>query len=82
MVNELIEELFLYSKLDVNGVTFELERVHIIDYLKDCYEELYLDAEERGITLALEEKKLSNPWVIADRGRLQRAWLSNFKEDC
>ena len=58
-VDNLIDELFLYSKLEVNGVSFEFDNVNLVEYLKDCFEELQLDTEEKGIKLNLNIDLLS-----------------------
>ena len=39
MINTMIEDLLLYSKLDLNQMPFEKERVNIVKYMEDCIED-------------------------------------------
>lgn len=76
MVDYLIDELFLYSKLEVNGLSFEFDNVNLVEYLKDCFEELQLDTEEKGIKLNLNIDEGINPIVIADRDKIRRVIIN------
>jgi len=75
-VDNLIDELFLYSKLEVNGVSFEFDNVNLVEYLKDCFEELQLDTEEKGIKLNLNIDEGCNPFVLADRDKIRRVIIN------
>ncbi len=44
----LIDDLFLFSKLDLKKLPFNFEAININDYLKDCFEELQFDLEKKG----------------------------------
>lgn len=76
MVDYLIDELFLYSKLEANGLLFEFDNVNLVEYLKDCFEELQLDTEEKGIKLNLIIDEGINPIVIADRDKIRRVIIN------
>ncbi len=39
MINTMIEDLLLYSKLDLNQMTFEKEKVDIVKYIESCIED-------------------------------------------
>lgn len=71
-MNLLIDELFLYSKLDLKKLTFNFEKVNIKKYLTHCTEELYFDLESKGIKLSFEPNCDDNTLVIADRDKLNR----------
>ena len=75
-VDNLIDELFLYSKLEVNGVSFEFDNINLVEYLKDCFEELQLDTEEKGIKLNLNIDEGCNPFVLADRDKIRRVIIN------
>ena len=75
-VDNLIDELFLYSKLEVNGISFEFDNINLVEYLKDCFEELQLDTEEKGIKLNLDIDDRINPIVIADRDKIRRVIIN------
>lgn len=42
-MDSLINDLFLYSKLDLNKVPFKFQNVDIVNYIKDCVEEISFD---------------------------------------
>ena len=48
-MNSLIEELFLYAKLDSNSVTYSFAKVNVDAYFQDCVEEISLDLESQGV---------------------------------
>lgn len=71
-IDMLIDELFLYSKLDLKKLAFSFERVNIKKYLEHCVEDLSFDLESKGITLSYEVKCDDKTLVIADREKLNR----------
>lgn len=72
-LDRLIDELFLFSKLDLNKLPFNLEEFDIKRYLEDCVEELQLDLEEKHIGLELKTSEIENKIIIsADREKLKR----------
>jgi signal transduction histidine kinase len=48
-LNRLIDDLFLFSKLDIHKLDFNFETVVLNDYLRDLMEEFSLDLKEHGI---------------------------------
>ncbi len=80
-MDRLIDELLLYSTLDIGKEPFNFERVDIKRYLQDSAEELQLDLEKKNIELALlmddEEEPLL---VIADREKIKRV-ICNIVEN-
>lgn len=68
----LIDELFLFSRLDLKKLPFDFEQVNIREYLEDCYAELLLDAEEKNIVLNYDVETEGQPIVLADRDKLHR----------
>lgn len=71
-MEHLIDELFLFSKLDLNQLEFEFEPVDIEAYLHDCAEEKGYELENQGIQLSYAFSYPSHAPVIVDRQRLQR----------
>lgn len=69
-----IDELFLFSKLDLNRVPFHFERTELTAYLRDCAEELGFQAQSAGVTItfdsAVEDGR--DVFVKADREKLRR----------
>lgn len=76
----LIDELFLFSKLDLQKEQFSFETIEIVKYMLDYVEELSLDLLERNIHIKLNftHKPI---YVIADREKLKRV-LANLISNC
>ncbi len=71
-MNQLIEELFLYSKLDLESVPFEMEEVDLHAYMEDYAAELQFELEPVGGTVFYEKKQDKSYIVLADREKLKR----------
>ncbi|MBU3114560.1 HAMP domain-containing sensor histidine kinase [Clostridium lacusfryxellense] len=71
-IDKLIEELFLFSKLDSNELPFGFERVDIKNYLSDSVEELKFDLEKSNIDLQLIDEIQDKISILADREKLKR----------
>jgi signal transduction histidine kinase len=70
-MDHLIDELFLYSKLDLHRVPFEFEIVDLKSYLTDYIEELRFDVEKDGVVVTFHAEKGAYQ-VLADREQLKR----------
>ncbi|HET7616393.1 MAG TPA: HAMP domain-containing sensor histidine kinase [Bacillales bacterium] len=72
-MDRLIEELFLYSKLDVKSLPFDFEKVEFRAFLEDYLEELRLELEEDRVQIDLEtvEAKL---FAEIDRDKMIRVF--------
>ncbi|MDT9025193.1 sensor histidine kinase [Rossellomorea yichunensis] len=72
----LIDELFLYSKLDLEQLPFTFERVKLNDYFEDYIEELSIKLEkEHGIAVLYHDRHGSYI-VEADREKLNRVVMN------
>ncbi|MCT4605142.1 MAG: HAMP domain-containing histidine kinase [Marinisporobacter sp.] len=71
----LIDELFLFSKLDLQKVSFDFQHMDLIEFLKYSVEDLSFDLEkiEGKINLTYEEEKI---FVKADLQKLKRVVLN------
>lgn len=78
-LDHLIDELFLFSKLDLKKVPFNYEKVEILAYLQDCIEELQFDMEKNQITLNFFADTSKQVLVVADREQLKRAIFNIFQ---
>jgi signal transduction histidine kinase len=67
-----IDELFLFSKLDLKRVPFHFERLELVSYLGDHEEELRLQPKSADITISYERQSVRNVYVQADREKLHR----------
>lgn len=79
-LDRLIDELFLYSKLDLNKAPFHLETVELNRCIGDGLEELQFDAEKAGVTIVYRPSAVSQMHVAADREKLKRV-LGNIVEN-
>lgn len=68
----LIDELFLYSKLDLQRVPFHYEKVDLYSFFDDFVEELTFNLEKVQGTVTLLANKENSYVVKADREKLKR----------
>ena len=71
-MNSLIEELFLYAKLDSNSVTYSFAKVNVDAYFQDCVEEISLDLESQGVDFGYFNYADRDTGIIADPEQLKR----------
>lgn len=75
-VDSMIDDLFMYSKLDLKKIPFNFERTDIQRFITDCASELSIELEKDGIEVELSNE-LENPvGVLLDRERLKRVILN------
>lgn len=73
-LNDLIEELFLYSKLDAAAIPFHFERINLNEFLKHIIEEFQLQETQVSLQLSTQGTTISN--VLADRMQLNRVFIN------
>ncbi|GIO31076.1 hypothetical protein J2TS6_22170 [Paenibacillus albilobatus] len=71
-LDKLVDELFLYSKLDLKQVPFTFDRVDIVRFLDDCIDELHYAMEAKGIALQWNGRPELGIPVMADLEKLKR----------
>ncbi|MFD1774746.1 sensor histidine kinase [Paenibacillus rhizophilus] len=71
-MDRLIDELFLYSKLDMQKLPFSFESVPILPFLTDWAEELEVELEKKGVQLQIEMNGGEGAWVSVDRDSFKR----------
>jgi signal transduction histidine kinase len=71
-LDSLIDELFLFSKLDLNKLPFNFEKIDLCAYLEDCMDDLRFDLEKKNISLNFNDKCKKTYKVSADREKLKR----------
>ncbi|MEK5268500.1 MULTISPECIES: sensor histidine kinase [Heyndrickxia] len=69
----LIDELFLYSKLDLHRLPFHYEEVDLYPFFADFVDELAFNLEKEQGTVTLIANKNDSYIVKADRDKLKRA---------
>jgi signal transduction histidine kinase len=72
-MNRLIDDLFLFSKLDMQKLDFHFERNAIRQYLHDLMEEYQLELEGAAIGFQFSDALEDDPQVFLDGKRLYQA---------
>lgn len=73
-INKLIDDLLLFSKLDMQKLNFQFEYVKIQDYMDDLMEEYKFDLEERKILFQYIVHLGNELQVNLDRKRFYQAF--------
>ena len=71
-MDKLIDELFLYSKLDSNSLNYSFAKINVSDYFEDCADEISLDLESRNIVFSYHNYVDKDTVIIADPEQLKR----------
>ncbi|MBS4211539.1 MULTISPECIES: sensor histidine kinase [Neobacillus] len=71
-MDQLIDDLFLFSKLDLKKLPFYFEGIEINRFIINFVEEASFDLEEKGIQVNVENRTKNEVKVIADRDKLRR----------
>jgi signal transduction histidine kinase len=72
-LNHLIDDLFLFSKLDMQKLEFNFATVSIRDYLSDLMEEYQLELDGLNIPLQVTDTLTDRPRVTMDSKRIYQA---------
>ncbi|WP_281888600.1 HAMP domain-containing sensor histidine kinase [Paenibacillus sp. YYML68] len=72
LVNTMIDDLLLFSKLDLNQLPYHFERVKLAAYFDDCAEEHRCDFDKLGVKLELRHELAMDVTVLMDRERMRR----------
>jgi histidine kinase len=71
-LNHMIDDLFLFSKLDLGKLPFAFEEINLNRYMDNFVSDLRFDMEEKKIKVHYETKTQENVSIIADRNKLRR----------
>ncbi|MDF2713400.1 MAG: two-component system sensor histidine kinase [Paenibacillus sp.] len=72
LVNVMIDDLLLYSRLDLNLLPYHFERTELGPYFEDCVADYRVEFERARIGLSLVHEWKEPPTVRMDRERLKR----------
>lgn len=72
IINTMIEDLLLYSKLDLNQMPFEKEKVNVRKYIESCIEDNFAEFEGEEKTIAFENELRGEVFVIIDGDKFNR----------
>jgi len=79
-LDHLINELFLYSKLDLNRNQFQFEAVHLLPFLEDWADELQFELGKRSISFQADIRLFPATVVLLDRDHFKRV-LNNIVQN-
>lgn len=71
-MDNLINELTFYSKIDTNKIPYNFGRIGVVDYFDDCAEELGREMEEEHIDFSYNNYVDDDVQIIADAEQLKR----------
>jgi signal transduction histidine kinase len=72
-MNKLIDDLFLFSKLDMQKLEFKFKKINIVTFISDVMEELKFMLREQGIVLNFYDEIGKVFEVNIDRKRMYQA---------
>ncbi|MHB9094628.1 MAG: HAMP domain-containing sensor histidine kinase [Eubacteriales bacterium] len=72
-INKLIDDLFLFSKLDMQKLNFEYENLPVKAFMNDLMEEFKFELEEKDCNFDYIDKLENDCYVNIDRKRLNQA---------
>ncbi len=79
-MDKLVDDLFLFSKLDLDKIPFEFEHVEIGNYISQCCEEIKFSMEKKNICLTFVNLCKNPVYVMLDRSHFARV-LVNIAEN-
>ncbi|MFC6333252.1 sensor histidine kinase [Paenibacillus septentrionalis] len=74
LMNTMIEDLLLYSKLDLNQMPFNVKPVDFAAYVEHCVEENQALLEQQNVIVSLQADPISNRMVLLDAERFMRVF--------
>lgn len=76
-VDQMIDDLLLYAKLDLNQIPFDFERTNVEEYLKLCILESEPEFESYKIKISLHnELSQKQQYILIDRERMKRVIMN------
>ncbi|WP_020619020.1 sensor histidine kinase [Paenibacillus daejeonensis] len=72
LVNAMIDDLLLYSKLDLNQLSYHMERTDLVSYFQDCILDYQYEYSQAGKRLRLHNELNGSVSVRIDRERMKR----------
>jgi len=72
VINTIINDLLLYSKLDMNQISFQTEKVDIVKYIEYCVEDNLMQFERENKQICIENERTEKRYVNIDSERFMR----------
>lgn len=71
-MDKLIDELTMYSRIDMNRVPYTFTKIDINHYMEDCCEEIGLELETKGISMEYHNFSNEEQYVMIDIEQMKR----------
>ncbi len=71
-MNNLINELTLYSSIDNNRIPYNFTKINVADYFGDCIDEIGADLESKSIKLNYSNLIAPDTVIVADAEQIKR----------
>ena len=71
-MDRLIDDLFLFSKLDLNRLPFDFSIVKAKGFFGDSKDELHTDLEKMGFVMTYDEALRENTRILVDQQKIKR----------
>lgn len=71
-MNNLINELTLYSSIDNNRIPYNFVKLNVADYFGDCIEEIGADLESKSVKLNYSNLTIPETQIVADPEQIKR----------
>lgn len=75
-IDAMIDDLLLYSKLDLNQIPFNYEKTDIVEYFNYCIHETAPELEKFNIKIQLKNDLKKSNYVKIDRERMRRVIIN------
>ena len=72
----MIDDLLLYSKLDLNQIPFNFEKTDIVEYFKYCIYEVQPELKKNNININLENNLKEATFLKIDLERMKRVVMN------
>lgn len=76
LIDSLIDDLLLYSKLDLNQLPFNFEKTDAAEYFKYCIFDSAAELEKHNIKISLENGLKEARYITIDRERMRRVIMN------
>lgn len=75
-MDRLIDDLFLFSKLDLHKMPFDMESVRLVPFYESCMEELHLEYDKKGVVITSNLEVEQGLTLIMDSQKIKRVILN------
>lgn len=76
LIDTLIDDLLLYSKLDLNQLPFNFEKLDALEYFRYCVFDSSVELEKKNIKISLVNNLSGTRYISIDRERMRRVMMN------